>query len=124
MLSKLTTSTVIATVEDVLPGMGMAYLAGDDHRDWTVTRSTGGSQFDDLKPGQRITLLIEHHARHAVVRNYAAAPRGAGSGTTASITAPDTAPDVTVSLPPTARTRSSIPSTSKSRTTALHSPKC
>ena len=106
MLSKLTTSTVIPTVEDVLPGMGMAYLAGDDHRDWTVTRSTGGSQFDDLKPGQRITLLIEHHARCAVVRNYAAAP------------------GVTVSLPPTARTRSSIPSTSKSHTIALRSPKC
>jgi hypothetical protein len=70
----LTTSTVKATVEDVLPGVGMAYLAGDDHRSWTITRSTSGGEFSTLRPGQRIDLTIEHHARCDVVCKYAEVP--------------------------------------------------
>ena len=73
-MPSLPTSTVTATVEDVLPCVGLAYLAGDDHRDWTITRSTSGGEFSALKPGQRIDLTIEHHARYEVVHKYAMAP--------------------------------------------------
>jgi cold shock CspA family protein len=68
------TSTVTATVEGVLPEVGLAYLAGDDHRDWTVTRSTRGIGLESLKTGQRVNLTVEQHRRFAVVREYAAAP--------------------------------------------------
>jgi hypothetical protein len=66
-------STVKATVEDVMPGIGLAYLTGDDHRDWTVTRSTRGCGLEALKEGQRLELTVEQHQHFAVVRNYAAA---------------------------------------------------
>lgn len=68
------TSTVTATVEGVLPGVGLAYLAGDDHRDWTVTRSTRGVGLEALKTGQRVNLTIEQHQRFSVVHEYATAP--------------------------------------------------
>lgn len=68
------TSIVTATVEGVLPGVGLAYLAGDDHRDWTVTRSTRGVGLESLTAGQRVNLTVEQHRRFAVVREYAAAP--------------------------------------------------
>jgi cold shock CspA family protein len=70
----MSTSTVIATVEGVLPGVGLAYLAGDDHRDWTVTRSTLGAGLESLKAGQRVKLTVEQHKRFAVVHEYAVAP--------------------------------------------------
>lgn len=68
------TSIVTATVEGVLPGVGLAYLAGDDHRDWTVTRNTRGVGLESLTAGQRVNLTVEQHRRFAVVREYAAAP--------------------------------------------------
>lgn len=67
------TSTITATVEDVMPEVGLAYLVGDDHRDWTVTRSTRGGGLDSLEAGQRVKLTVEQHQRFAVVRDYAAA---------------------------------------------------
>ncbi len=70
----LTTSTVNATVEAVLPRMGLAYLEGDDHRDWTITRSTNGSNLESLTPGQRVTLTVEQNGRFSVIRKYAVAP--------------------------------------------------
>ena len=73
-MQDLATSTVKATVEDVLPGVGMVYLAGDDQRGWTITRSTSGGEFSALKPGQRVGLTIEHHARCDVVCKYAELP--------------------------------------------------
>ncbi|MDO9316412.1 MAG: hypothetical protein Q7T97_17905 [Burkholderiaceae bacterium] len=69
----MSTLTVDATVEGVMPGLGMAYLVGDDHRDWTVTRSTHGVGLESLKPGQRVHLTVEQHKRFAVVCDYAAA---------------------------------------------------
>ena len=69
----VSTSTVTATVEDVLPGVGLAYLSGDDHRDWTITRSTRGVGLESLKTGQRVKLTVEQRTRFAVVREYAAA---------------------------------------------------
>ena len=73
-MQDLATSTVKATVQDVLRGVGMAYLAGDDQRDWTITRGTSGGEFSALKPGQRIALTIQHHARYDVVCKYAVVP--------------------------------------------------
>ncbi|MFM9916921.1 MAG: hypothetical protein ACKVOX_14000 [Rhizobacter sp.] len=68
------TSTVTATVEGVLPGLGLAYLVGDDQREWTVTRSTRGVGLESLKAGQRVNLTIEQHRRFALVHDYAVAP--------------------------------------------------
>ena len=67
----MSTSTVTATVEGVMPAIGLAYLAGDDQRDWTLTRSTRGGDFASLKEGQRVQLTVEQHNNFAVVREYA-----------------------------------------------------
>ncbi len=64
-------STVTATVEDVMPAIGLAYLTGDDRRDWTVTRSTRGGHFESLKEGQRVQLTVEQHRCFALVHEYA-----------------------------------------------------
>lgn len=69
----VSTSIVTATVEAVLPGVGLAYLSGDDHRDWTITRSTRGVGLESLKTGQRVKLTVEQRKRFAVVREYAEA---------------------------------------------------
>ncbi len=66
------TSIVTATVEGVLPELGLAYLSGDDERDWTVTRSTRGVGLESLSVGQHVTLTIEQHRRFSLVREYVA----------------------------------------------------
>jgi hypothetical protein len=67
------TVVVFATVNHVLPKVGLAYLLGDDHREWTVTKSTCGEGLASLQPGQRLELTVERHDRFAVVSKYHAA---------------------------------------------------
>ncbi|MCK7494870.1 MAG: hypothetical protein MZW92_29950 [Comamonadaceae bacterium] len=45
------TTHVTAVVREVLPRTGLAWLDGDDDREWTVTRSTRGAGLDRLTPG-------------------------------------------------------------------------
>lgn len=66
----IATISVEATVLQVLPLMGLAYLADDDHREWAVTKSTPGGGLESLRPGQRRTLEVELHAGFGVVRQY------------------------------------------------------
>ena len=62
---------VHATVTEVLPSFGLAYLAGDDERAWTVTKSTPGAGLTALLPGQRVSLTLTRHPDFAVVSDYA-----------------------------------------------------
>lgn len=69
-----TTSCVTATVEQVLPQLGLAYLAGDDTREWTVTKSTPGLGLNALAPGQRVALTVERNPQFDLVRGYTRLP--------------------------------------------------
>lgn len=72
MNSKLTTSRDIeGTVLEVMPAMGLAFLADADSATWAVTRSTRGAGLDALRPGQRLRLLVTQHPEFAVVSEYA-----------------------------------------------------
>ncbi|MEY2892583.1 MAG: hypothetical protein RJA98_2491 [Pseudomonadota bacterium] len=62
---------VTATVDEVLPQLGLAYLSDDARRSWAVTKSTQGSGLAALQPGQRVDLTIERHADFSVVSDYA-----------------------------------------------------
>jgi hypothetical protein len=66
-----TLPTVQATVTEVMPLFGLAYLSGDDARAWTVTKSTPGSGLDTLRPGMRVDLDVSRHNDFSVVSGYA-----------------------------------------------------
>jgi hypothetical protein len=61
---------VSATVVEVLPSVGLAYLDGDDSRSWAVTKSTRGSGLHTLRPGKRVALTVQHHDDFSVVSDY------------------------------------------------------
>jgi hypothetical protein len=52
---------VLATVQDVLPLMGLAYVVDGDDRCWGITRSTPGAEIDALRVGGRVSLTVERH---------------------------------------------------------------
>ena len=72
VLSKPKVRQVKAMVTDVLPAVGMAYLAGDDGRDWTVTRGTRGAGLQALGPGVKVDLTVHQHQHFAFVADYTA----------------------------------------------------
>lgn len=55
------TRHVIATVQEVLPRLGLAYALDDDERCWGITRSMPGAALDELAAGSQVQLTIEHH---------------------------------------------------------------
>jgi hypothetical protein len=61
---------VQATVTEVLPLFGLAYLFGDDEKAWTVTKSTPGVGLDALRPGMRVGLAVARHKDFSVVSSY------------------------------------------------------
>lgn len=63
-------SIVTATVHEVLPKFGLAFLIDDRDTTWTVTRNMEGHGLDSLRPGQRVQLTLEHHPDFSVVRAY------------------------------------------------------
>jgi hypothetical protein len=65
-------SHTAATVVEVLPVTGLAYLDGDDHRSWAITKSTAGTGLDALTPGKRVDLTIVHGCRYDIVSAYSA----------------------------------------------------
>ena len=65
------TITLKATVTDVLPATGLAYLSGEDGAAWTVTKSTPGAGLQSLKPGTQVGLKVERHDGFALVAEYA-----------------------------------------------------
>jgi hypothetical protein len=66
-----TLPTVQATVTDVMPMFGLAYLSGDDEKAWTITKSTPGAGLNALRPGMRVDLKVSRHNDFAVVSGYA-----------------------------------------------------
>jgi len=61
-------SQVAATVDHVLPQMGIAYLVADGTREWAVTRHTRGLGFDSLKVGQRVALTVVKDPKFEIVQ--------------------------------------------------------
>ncbi len=61
---------VKATVEEVLPTTGLAYLTDDHAGHWTVTRAMAGVGVDHLTPGQRLDLEVVHHQDFSLVSAY------------------------------------------------------
>jgi hypothetical protein len=65
-------SKVTATVTEVLPSMGLAYLVAGDKSSWAVTKSTQGRGLPTLSPGSRVELTLDHHLGFTVVSAYSA----------------------------------------------------
>lgn len=68
--NKVGKAAVRATVDEVLPLTGLAYLHDDQTGHWTVTKSTAGSGLHTLRPGLQLLLQVEHHPRFSIVRQY------------------------------------------------------
>lgn len=49
---------VHATVIEVLPSMGLAWLRDADMREWAVTKSTPGVDLGTLEPGKSVCLHV------------------------------------------------------------------
>lgn len=62
--------TVHATVSEIWPATGLAFLAGDDGIEWTVTRSTRGFGLENLDVGSRVRLTLDSFEAHKFVRAY------------------------------------------------------
>jgi hypothetical protein len=71
-LSAHRSSHTAATVVEILPVTGLAYLDGDDHRAWAITKSTTGLGLGALKPGKRLDLTIVHGGTFDIVSEYSA----------------------------------------------------
>ena len=49
---------VLATVIEILPSMGLAWLRDADMREWAVTKSTPGVDLDTLALGKTVCLHV------------------------------------------------------------------
>lgn len=63
--------SVVATVQEVLPQLGLAYATDQQERLWGITRSTPGSSLEGLREGTQVTLTIEQHADFEVASGWA-----------------------------------------------------
>lgn len=61
---------VTATVAEVLPKLGIAFLDDDAAGSWAITRCTPGSGLDALREGQRVRLDLARHPRFTFVKSY------------------------------------------------------
>ncbi|MBL8312703.1 MAG: hypothetical protein JNK55_03050 [Rubrivivax sp.] len=52
---------VVATIQEVLPQLGLAYATDRDQRCWGITRSMPGAALDTLSEGATVQLTIERH---------------------------------------------------------------
>lgn len=59
-----------ATVDQVMPGFGLAYLVSEDDRDWVVTRSTPGPGLATLRVGQQVQITLDQHDDFELVAAY------------------------------------------------------
>lgn len=67
------TSRIIATVTEVLPSVGLAYVVAEDSSTWAVTKSTkstNDSGFPTLTGGRRVQLTVTHHPNFSLVSAY------------------------------------------------------
>lgn len=60
MISTLQASArVDATVIEVLPSMGLAWVLDDEMREWALTRSMPGVRLESLAPGAKVCLHVK-----------------------------------------------------------------
>jgi hypothetical protein len=59
---------VHATVDAVMPCLGLAYLIDDESREWAVSKSTQGTDVASLSPGQRVQLDVAQHDTFSFVQ--------------------------------------------------------
>jgi hypothetical protein len=64
------TRDILATVEQVLPATGLAYVADDTQRSWAITRSTHGSGLHTLRPGQHLDITVVNHGDFDLISKY------------------------------------------------------
>lgn len=62
--------SVVATVTEVLPLTGLAYLTDSDGRAWPVTKSTAGRGLQALEPGVRVALSVVQHDSFSYATEY------------------------------------------------------
>lgn len=62
------TSTLDATVEELLPKLGVAFVVDGAAQSWGVSRSTLSGPLEALAPGRRVRLLIQSNQSYSVVR--------------------------------------------------------
>lgn len=60
-----------ATVLEVLPMTGLAYVADEATGTWAITKSTPGVGLDTLRQGQRVELTIKDDTSFSLVSGYA-----------------------------------------------------
>lgn len=63
---------VVATVTEVLPITGLAYVTDCDGRDWTITKSTTGGGLRTLGTGVHVELSIMWRDGLSFVSEYRA----------------------------------------------------
>lgn len=64
------TRRVIATVQEVLPQLGLAYVMDEHECCWGITRCTPGAALDQLAAGAQVQLTIEHHQGFALASSW------------------------------------------------------
>jgi len=62
---------VVATVQQVLPQLGLAYAVDEADRCWGITRSTPGADLSQLDEGRHVRLTIEEHGQAAIASAWA-----------------------------------------------------
>ena len=65
------TRHIQATVQEVLPATGLAYVVDDERRTWGITGNAKGAGVASLYPGQRIALTVTDHTQFDLVSGYA-----------------------------------------------------
>lgn len=67
----VTTRTVVATVQDVMPRMGLAYLVDDQGQcTWGITQTTPGAGINTLTPGLRLRVTLEQQQGFELASAY------------------------------------------------------
>lgn len=59
-----------ATVLEVLPITGLAYVADEGTGTWAITKSTQGVGLDTLRQGQLVELTIRDDSDYSLVSGY------------------------------------------------------
>jgi hypothetical protein len=66
------TLRAVATVTEVLPATGLAYLTDTLGQHWTITKGTAGSGLEALQPGVHVELTVTQHDDFSYVSEYGA----------------------------------------------------
>lgn len=62
---------IVATVQEVLPRLGLAYVTDEHECSWGITRNMCGAALDKLATGSQVRLTIEDHDGFALASAWA-----------------------------------------------------